>query len=285
MSQPVVYLNGKFIPKNEALIPAEDRGFIFGDGIYEVVRVIEGRLFAWDAHAARMADGLAGLRISGTGAESATLKAVCERLVKDNGLAKGEATIYLQVTRGAAPRLHHFPPANTPTTVYGSASKFTPNLPMREKGATGITYADIRWSRCDLKTVNLLGPVLARQAAAEAGAYEAILHRDGMVTEGAATNCCAVINGVLRTAPLSNYILPGITRAVLLPLARELGVKVEERSFTLRELPSVEELFVCGTTTDVQAIVTLDGKPIGTGAPGPITVKLRDALAARLYGR
>ena len=139
---------------------------------------------------------------------------------------------------------------------------------MRSKGAKGITYPDQRWARCDLKTVNLLGPVLARQAAAEAGAYEAILHRDGMVMEGAATNCFVVVGGVLRTAPLSNYILPGITRSVLLPLAAELGIKCEERAITLRELPSVDELFVCGTTTDVQAIVTLDGAPIGAGAPG-----------------
>ncbi|MEX2180486.1 MAG: aminotransferase class IV [Gemmatimonadaceae bacterium] len=285
MTPPVVYLNGKFVPKSEAFIPAEDRGFIFGDGIYEVVRVIGGRLFAWDAHAARMADGLAGLRIGTAGAESATLRGVCERLVTENGLTAGEATVYLQVTRGVAPRVHHFPAPNTPTTIYGSASKFTPNLPMREQGAAGITFADLRWARCDLKTVNLLGPVLARQAAAEAGAYEAILHRDGMVTEGAATNCCAVIGGVLRTAPLSNYILPGITRAILLPFAKDLGIPVEERAFTLRELPSVDELFVCGTTTDVQAIVTLDGRRIGSGAPGPVTVRLREALAARLYDR
>jgi D-alanine transaminase len=285
MTQPVVYLNGAYVPKEKALIPAEDRGFIFGDGIYEVVRAIEGKLFAWDAHATRMANGLAGLRIDAKGADSATLRGVCERLLKENGLTTGEATIYLQVSRGAAARVHHFPAPGTPTTVYGSASKFTVNLAMREKGAAGITVADIRWARCDLKTVNLLGPVLARQSAAEAGAYEAILHRDGMVMEGAATNCCAVVKGVLRTAPLSNYILPGITRSVLLPLARELGVPVEERAVTLEELPKVDELFVCGTTTDVQAIVTLDGRPIGAGVPGPVTVKLRDAFKARLYGR
>ena len=285
MSGPVVYLNGGFVPKAEAKIPVEDRGFIFGDGIYEVVRAIEGKLFAWDAHAARMAYGLAGLRIDPRGTESATLRAVCERLLGDNALTTGEATVYLQVSRGAAPRLHHFPPAGTPTTIYASAAKFTPNAAMRADGAAGITVADVRWARCDLKTVNLLGPVLARQAAAEAGAYEAILHRDGMVMEGAATNCCAVIGGVLRTAPLSNYILPGITRALLLPLAKELGIPVEERAFTLAELPKVDELFVCGTTTDVQAIVKLDGRPIGSGAPGPVTVRLRDAFRASLYGK
>lgn len=280
-----VYLNGRFVPKGEAMISVEDRGFIFGDGIYEVVRVIDGRIFAWDAHATRMANGLAGLRINGAGAESATLKAVCERLVQDNGLAEGEATIYLQVSRGAATRVHHFPPADTKTTIYAAASRFTPNMEMRQKGAKGITYPDQRWARCDLKTVNLLGPVLARQAAAEAGAYEAILHRDGMVMEGAATNCFAVLGGVLRTAPLTNYILPGITRAVLMDIIREHHLPCEERPIALRELPTVEELFVCGTTTDVQAIVTLDGRPIAGGVVGPITATLRDALAARLYGQ
>jgi D-alanine transaminase len=285
MTEPTVYLNGAYVPRSKAMIPVEDRGFTFGDGIYEVVRVIEGRIFGWEGHAARMADGLAGLRIDPAGTESATLKAVCEKLVKDNGLATGEATVYLQVSRGAAPRTHHFPPAGTKTTIFGIAAAFKPNMAMRENGAKGITMADIRWSRCDLKTVNLLGPVLARQAAQEAGAYEAILHRDGVVTEGAATNAFMVVGGVLRTYPLSNYILPGITRAVLLEIVRELGIPFSERPVTLRELPSVDELFVCGTTTDVQAIVELDGRPVGNGKPGAITVKLREALARRLYAR
>lgn len=278
-----VYLNGQFVPKAEAMIPVEDRGFIFGDGIYEVVRAIEGRLKFWDEHAARMAQGLAGLRIHAAGATSATLRAVCERLLRDNGLEAGEATIYLQVSRGAAPRTHHFPPAGTTSTIYAAASRFTPNAAMRANGAAGITYPDQRWARCDLKTVNLLGPVLARQAAAEAGAYEAILHRDGMITEGAATNCFAVFDGELRTAPLTNYILPGITRGVLVEIIRERGIHFDERPFTLVELPRAEEIFVCGTTTDVQAIVTLDGRPVGTGRVGPITADLRDALAGRLY--
>lgn len=276
-----VYLNGKYVPKAEAMIPVEDRGFIFGDGIYEVVRAIGGRLFAWDAHAARMAQGLAGLRIDAKGTEG--LREVCERLLKDNALTDGEATVYLQVSRGAAARTHHFPPAGTATTIYASASRFVPNLEMRAKGAKGITYPDQRWARCDLKTVNLLGPVMARQAASEAGAYEAILHRDGMITEGAATNCFIVLDGVLRTYPLSNYILPGITRSVLLEIAREQGIAFADRPVPLVDLARAEEIFVCGTTTDVQAIVTLDGRPVADGQVGPITARLRDALASRLY--
>ena len=279
----VVYLNGRFVPKGEAMISVEDRGFIFGDGIYEVLRVVEGRIFEWGAHAERLAYGLRELRIDPTG--TADLEAVCTRLVQENGLQAGEATIYIQVSRGAAPRTHHFPPAGSTSTVYASASRFVPNMDMRTQGAKGITYPDQRWARCDIKTVNLLGPVLARQAAAEAGAYEAILHRDGMVTEGAATTCFAVIDGVLRTAPRSNYILPSITRAVLMELIAAAGLRCEERPFTLMELRRASELFVCGTTTDVQAIVTLDGQPVGDGRVGATTALLRERLAQRLYGR
>lgn len=278
-----VFLNGKHVPKAEAMISVEDRGFIFGDGIYEVVRVIEGDLFGWDAHLARLANGLAGLRISSRGAEPATLRAACERLIKDNGLGAGEATVYIQVSRGTAPRLHHFPSPDVAPTVYAAGSPFKPNFAMREQGAKGITYPDQRWARCDLKTVNLLGAVMARQAAAEAGAYEAIFHRDGMVTEGAATNAFLVVGGVLRTYPLSNYILPGITRAVLLEIAAELRIPVDERPVPLRELFDVDELFVCGTTTDVQPIIELDGRPIAHGKPGAVTDRLREALAERLY--
>lgn len=278
-----VYLNGKYVPKEQAMIPVEDRGFIFGDGIYEVVRVIKGAVFAWDAHAARLANGLDGLRINKAGTEG--LKAVCEKLVVDNALAGGEATVYIQVSRGAAPRTHHFPPANTPTTIYAAASAFTPNFAARDTGLKGITTPDIRWARCDLKTVNLLGPVLARQQAQEAGAYEALLHRDGMVTEGAATNAFFVIDGVLRTYPLSHYILPGITRIEIMALVKELGIKCEERPVALLDLPRASEVFVVGTTTDVTPLVEIDGRVVGTGKPGPITVQLKEAFAKRLYAK
>lgn len=276
-----VYLNGKYVPKEQAMIPVEDRGFIFGDGIYEVVRLIKGKVFAWDAHAARLANGLDGLRINRAGTEG--LKEVCEKLVADNALAGGEATVYIQVSRGAAPRTHHFPPAGTPTTIYASPSVFKPDFAARDRGLKGITLPDIRWSRCDLKTVNLLGPVMARQAAQEAGAYEALLHRDGMITEGAATNAFMVVDGVLRTYPLCHYILPGITRIEIMAIVKELGIKCEERPVALVDLPRATEVFVCGTTTDVTPLVEIDGRVVGAGKPGPITVKLKEALAKRLY--
>lgn len=279
-----VFLNGEYLPKDQARLSVDDRGFVFGDGIYEVVRVIEGRIFAWAEHAARMTHGLGAVRIPFGASDVAGLEAVCNRLVADNDLKAGEATVYMQVTRGAAPRTHYFPPAGTPPTVYAAASRFTPSRDMRDKGIKAITFPDFRWARCDLKTVNLMGAVLAREAAHDAGAYEALLIRDGMLTEGAATNAFAVIGGVVRTYPLSNYILPGISRQYALDAARETGVPVSEVPVTQQEMLAAQELFIAGTTTDIAPIVTLDGKPIGSGAPGPVTRRIQEAFLARLYG-
>ncbi len=278
-----VYLNGAYVPREQAMIPADDRGFIFGDGIYEGVRSIDGKMFEWDAHAERMVKGLNGLRIEFGAKRVAELKGVCEQLVRDNEIADGDAFLYLQVTRGSALRTHHFPPAGTPATVYAVATRLTIPRELREKGAKAVTYPDLRWQRCDWKTVNLLGSVLARQVAVEHGAYEAVLMRDGIVTEGAATNVFGVVNGVLRTHPLDQHILPGITRQVVIALIREHGFTLVETPMTEAELRGADELFLCGTSTDVTPIVTLDGTPVAGGTPGPITMKLRESLDARLY--
>jgi D-alanine transaminase len=278
-----VYLNGEFVPKERAMISVEDRGFIFGDGIYEVVRVIEGRIFEWGAHAARLARGLSGVRIPLEPQAVDGLKAVCKRLVTENGLADGEATVYVQVSRGVAPRTHHFPPPGTRPTVYAAASRFVVPREHRESGVRAITFPDFRWLRCDLKTVNLLGAVLARQAAVEAGAYEAVLLRDGVVTEGAATNAFAVVDGALRTHPLGNLILPGITRQVVVELLNESGIALVEKPVTQGELVRATELFLCGTTTDVTPVIALDGNPVGAGTPGPVTTRVQSLLESRLY--
>ncbi|NBW64967.1 D-amino-acid transaminase [bacterium] len=280
---PTFYLNGDYVPREQALIPVEDRGFIFGDGIYEGVRAVEGQLYEWDLHAERMVRGLAGLRIKCGVAEVEELRGVCERLVRENGLEDAEAFLYLQVTRGAAPRTHYFPPASTKPTVFVSATRFVVPRAMRDNGCSAITHEDMRWSRCDWKTVNLLGSVLARESAQEVGAYEAILHRDGVVTEGAATNVLAVIDGVLRTHPLTPRILPGVTRIVVMSLVEELGIPCREIAFTLDELSRASEVFLCGSTTDVTPVVSIDGATVGSGAPGPVTTQLRTAFEARLY--
>jgi D-alanine transaminase len=280
---PTVYVNGEYVARERALIPIEDRGLTFGDGIYEGVRAIDGRLFEWDAHADRMADGLSGLRIDFGRDRVAALEAVCLQLLRDNDLSDGEAFLYLAVTRGAAPRTHHFPPAGTPPTVLVTATRLVPRRDLRQRGGTAITFEDLRWQRCDWKTLNLIGSVLARQAAAEAGAYEAILLRDGLVTEGAATTVFAVVDGVLRTHPLSRRILPGVTRQVVIDCVHEQRIALCEDPITEAELRRADELFLCGTSTDIIPVIALDGAPVAAGIPGPVTVRLREALDARLY--
>jgi D-alanine transaminase len=279
-----VYLNGEFIAHERATVSVDDRGFVFGDGIYEGLRAIDGVLFEWQAHADRMTDGLTGIRIEFSAERVAALLPVCERLLRDNSLASGDAFVYLQVTRGAAPRVHGFPPAGTRPTVFASAAPLPRRPDLQLTGVKAITHEDMRWSRCDWKTVNLLGSVLARQAAVEAGASEAVLFRDGVVTEGASSTIFAVVDGALRTHPLGHRILPSVTRKVVVDCITQLGLPLDEQAITEAELRRADELFLCGTASNITPIIQLDGRPVGPGSPGPITVQLRDALYARLYG-
>ncbi|MBL8961107.1 MAG: aminotransferase class IV [Gemmatimonadetes bacterium] len=279
----IIYLNGQFLPRANATLAIDDRGFIFGDGVYEVTRVVKGALFESGRHLKRLARGLADLRLQPE--ESlADIEAISMRLIAENGLADGEGTVYLQVTRGAAPRTHHFPPAGTRCTVFMSAQKFVVPHDKRATGVSCVTYPDIRWARCDIKTVNLIPAVLAKQHAVDCGVFESIFVRDGAITEGSHTNCFGVIDGELRTYPASNYILGGVTRDVTIELAHELGIPFEARPFHVQDLPRLEEFFVTGTTTDVMPVVELDGKPVGNGRPGAITMRLYEAMARRLYG-
>jgi D-alanine transaminase len=280
-----VYLNGEYLASERAQVSVHDRGFVFGDGIYEGVRAIRGRLFEWPAHAERMIEGLVGLRIALGAERVAALREVGEQLVHRNGLAGGEAFVYYAVTRGVAARVHAFPAEPVPPTVFASATPLSPKLELGRTGCTAITFEDMRWARCDWKTLNLLGSVLARQAASEAGAFEAILVRDGFITEGAASTVFAVLDGVLRSHPLTPRILPGVTRKVVMECVGELRIPAREAAVSLAELRSAQEIFLCGTATDVMPVVTLDGAPVASGQPGPITARLRDALFARLYGQ
>lgn len=280
-----VYLNGDYLPQERATISVDDRGFVFGDGIYEGLRAVDGQLFEWQAHADRMIDGLAGLRIELGADRVAALRAVCERLLRDNDLASGDAFVYLQVTRGAAPRVHGFPPAGTAPTVFVSVARLPRRPEVQLTGVQAITHEDLRWARCDWKTINLLGSVLAKQAAIEAGAYEAILFRDGVVTEGASSTIFAVVDGILRTHPLGHRILPSVTRKVVMSCIAALGLPVREQAITEAELRGADELFLCGTGNNVTPIIGVDGQPVASGAPGPLTAQIRDALYARLYPR
>lgn len=277
----IVYLNGQFLPRSEAKLSVDERGFFFGDGVYEVTRVVRGRLFEWDRHARRLARGLRELRID-AGLDLDTIRSLQERLVRENGILEGQGTVYLQITRGAAPRTHHFPPKGTPATVFLSATSFVPASEVRARGVAVTTYPDYRWSRCDLKTVNLLPAVMAKQFASDHDAFESIFVREAVITEGSHTNVFGVLGGEVRTYPNSNYILPGITRDVVIELAHELGIPVSETPIYLHEVAALEECFLTGTTSDVMPVVTIDGKPVGSGRPGPITMRLYEALARRL---
>lgn len=280
---PRVHLNGEILDREQARLPLDDRGFLFGDGVYEVSRLVRGRVFQAEAHWRRLQDGLGALAIDVSGFLDRTgLDELYARLIEENDLAGGEATIYLQVTRGAAVRSHGFPAAGTRPTIFASAAAFQIPRAQRERGVAAITVPDIRWARCDIKSVNLLPNVMAKQRAIEAGAFEAVMLRDGVVTEGASANIFGLIDGQLRTYPLSNYILPGVTRGVVLEIAAELGIEVQQRPILAEELPRLEELFATGTATDVQPLVTLDGRPVGTGRPGAVAVAIRHALEERM---
>ena len=282
-SKDIVYVNGKFLPRAEARVSVEDRGFVFGDGVYEVLRAINGRMFATRFHNDRLRRSLDGIRISLKGDDSPErFVEIGKQLLKENELLQGEATVYMQVTRGATTRVHNFPPDDVPATVYISAASFTPYRDFAQSGAPVISHPDLRWGRCDLKTLNLLPNVLASQAAKEKGAFEAMLIRDGIITEGSKTNFFGVVHGTLRTHPCDNHILPGITRSVLRDLAREVNVDLEETPIRVEEIPDLTELFLTGTTTDVMPVVSVDDRPVGKGKPGELTRKLQRVLAESL---
>jgi D-alanine transaminase len=278
-----VYLNGQYLPAEKATISILDRGFIFGDGVYEVWRVVEGKLFEHARHDRRIRRGLKALEIDVPAKEVTALSDVAERLLRENDLLQGEGTFYVEITRGTAPRTHAYPPTGTKPTVFAMVNRFEVPHALRASGAKAITQPDVRWLRCDIKTVQLLPNCMAKQRAQEVGALEAIFIRDGVVTEGTHTSVLGVKDGELRTHPLSPLILPSVTREVVLEIAGEQGVPVREEPFTEQELFAVDELFVAGTTTDVTPIVDVDGRPIGSGKPGPISRALYAGLQSRLY--
>ena len=278
----LVYLNGRYLPIGEATISALDRGFIFGDGVYEVWRVVRGQLFEAARHQQRLERGLRELRIARPADASLEgIAAISERLLSENGLSDGDATLYVEITRGAAPRTHYFPPPSATPTLLVMASEFKPSQ-SRFTGTSVITQPDVRWLRCDLKTVQLLPNVMARQAATEAGASEAIFVRDGTITEGTHTTVFGVIGGVLRTHPANHLVLPGVTRDVVIELAREIGIEVHEKAIGVAELSQSSEVFLTGTTTDVTPVVSVDGRRIGDGAPGAVSRSLLERLLERM---
>ena len=275
----IVYLNGRFLPREEAKISPEDRGFLFADAIYEVVRYGAGRPYRLAEHLARMREGLTALSIS---VEPSFFPEVAGRLVDENGLGSEDALVYAQVSRGAAPRSHAFPPRGTPPTVFAFARRTDPPPP--PDGGRAIVLPDERWGRCDLKTVMLLANVLASQRARVANAIEAILVRDGIAWEGTKANLFAFAKGVVRTAPRGPRILPGVTRGAALEAAASLGFPVEERPMTVDELFSADEVFLASTTLWTYSLVEIEGRKIGDGRPGPVAARIREVLQAEFGG-
>jgi|SRR5215471_4487521 len=269
----IVYLNGRFLPIEQARVSPEDRGFLFADAIYEVARFYRGRPFHLEEHLSRMREGLSALRIP---VDASFYPEVASQLLASNDLASRDAIVYAQVSRGAAPRSHGFPPAGTEPTVFAFARES--ESPPAGTGGRAVLLPDERWGRCDIKTVMLLPNVLAFQKAKEAGAIEAILVRDGIAWEGTKANLFLACRGVVRTAPNGPRILPGVTRGAAIAAARRLGLTVEERAFTVEEMLAADEVFLASTTLWTCPVVEVDGKKIGGGSPGPVAAKIRQAL-------
>jgi D-alanine transaminase len=274
----IVYLNSRFLPREEAKISPEDRGFLFADAIYEVVRYGAGRPYRLAEHLSRMRHGLTALSIA---FEPSFFPEVAGRLVEENGLGGEDALVYAQVSRGAAPRYHAFPPEGTAPTVFAFARRTDPPPP--PEGGRAILVPDDRWGRCDVKTVMLLPNVLASQKAREANAIEAILVRDGIAWEGTKANLFAVSKGIVRTAPRGPRILPGVTRGAALEAAAGLGIPVEEWPLLVDELFSADEVFLASTTLWTYSLVEIDGRPVGDGRPGPVAARIREVLQAEFH--
>lgn len=269
-------MSGQWLPLAEARVPVLDRGFLFGDGAYEVLPAYRGRPFALPEHLARLARSLRELQIPNPHTD-AQWRDIIARLLQENGPATGGAAdllVYLQVTRGApAVRQHAFPPATPPTVVGMCSALPIPGEAALRDGVGAITRPDIRWGRCDIKSTALLPNVLAIQAAREHGCNEVILHRDGRVTEGGSSNVFAVLGTSVITPSKSAEILPGITRDLLAELLRANRIQLQERRLTLTELRSAEEIWLTSSTREVLPVTKLDGEPVGSRKPGPLWKK------------
>ncbi|SFO88621.1 D-amino-acid transaminase [Tranquillimonas alkanivorans] len=269
-----VYVNGEYVPEEEAKVSVFDRGFLFADGVYEVTSVLDGKLIDFDGHAKRLERSLNELDMDMPMGRDALLD-IHRELVRRNGI--GDGLIYLQVTRGAADRDFAYPEGATPTVVlFTQAKPGLADAPLAKEGMKIISIPDLRWGRRDIKTVQLLYPSMGKMAAKAAGAHDAWMVEDDHVTEGTSNNAYIVKDGTIVTRHLGNEILHGITRAAVLRFAREAQMQVEERAFTLEEAKQADEAFVTSASTFVMPVVSIDGVAVGEGVPGPVATRLRD---------
>lgn len=264
---PSVHLNGRFLPLEDACIPVMDRGFLFGDGVYEVIPAYDRRPFRLGDHLARLQDSLDGIRLANPHTPG-EWQALVERIVADAPWE--DLGVYLQVTRGPGPRDHAFPQEVRPTVFLMPLELPAPAAALVESGVAAITAEDTRWSRCDLKTTSLLPNVLLRQLSVDAGCAETILVRDGWLTEGSASSVFLVRDGVILAPPKTRLVLPGITYDVVLELAEREGLPSQVRPIAEAELRAAGEIWLTSSTKEVMAVSRLDGRPVGEGRPGPL---------------
>jgi D-alanine transaminase len=269
----IVYLNGKFMPIEEACVPVLDRGFLFGDGVYEVIPVYGGQLFRLEQHLARLQDSLDAIRLQNP-LSADVWEGTLRQLVNSNG--GGELSVYLQVTRGPGRRDHAFPEHITPT-VFSMCNPITPVEPeVLHRGVSVVTMDDIRWQHCNIKAITLLPNVLLKQQAIDAGASEAILVREGLVTEGTASNVFMVKDNTIITPPKDKRLLPGVTRDLVLELARAHSIACKEADIPVAALGDADEIWLSSSTREILPVTRLNGVTVGTGSPGPCWQKIRD---------
>lgn len=268
----IAYFNGSLIPKENIHISPDDRGFLFGDGVYEVMKWYGKFFFDPDSHLARLKRSLREVRINWP--EADTFLSFARELISVNDLEGRQALIYLQVTRGVAPRSHSFPDPPVQPTVYAFVRETAPAPADPVSGVGVILREDIRWRRCDIKSVALLPNTLCFQEAHERGMKECIFVRDGFITEGSRSNIFIVADDTLYTHPESKYILSGITRKNILRIARESGIKVIEESFPEKDLAGIREAFICNTSAEITPVLAFEDREVGTGMPGPVTLQI-----------
>ncbi|MBM7666860.1 D-alanine transaminase [Solibacillus kalamii] len=271
--------NDQIVKNEEVLVDKEDRGYQFGDGVYEVVKVYNGELFTATEHIDRFYDSAEKIRITIPYTKD-KLHQLLHQLVEVNNIDTGH--VYFQITRGAGPRNHIFPGDDVKPVITGNAKENPRPLENFEKGVKATFVEDIRWLRCDIKSLNLLGAVLAKQEAYEKSCYEAILHRDEIITEGSSSNIYGIKDGVLYTHPANNLILNGITRQVIIKCAAEIGLTVNEQAMTKEQLLAMEEVIVSSTTSEVTPVIEIDGTVIGNGTPGEWTRKLQAQFETKI---
>lgn len=271
MSEPTVFLNGEYLPLSEAKVSVLDRGFVFGDGVYEVIPAYGGRLFRFDEHMHRLQDSLDAIRLSNP-YRDAQWQEILTTLLKPNSTA--DQSVYLQLTRGVAPRDHGFPQA-VPATVFAMANPLpAADNTQLQQGIEAVSLPDSRWQHCNIKSIALLANILLRQQAMDENATEAILIRDGQVTEGAASNVFIVDQGIIKTPIKDHHLLPGITRDLVVELAHDSQLACEETTISENELLNADEIWLTSSTKEIMPVTTLNHQSVGDGKPGPIWQKM-----------